>query len=366
MTILRRSSPFASLVLLGLLTSGAHAASWQAVMTGRHFEQPVAMAHPPGSGVWYVVEKGGRIWRQQGKGFVLFADLSARVDASAGESGLLGLAFHPDYANNHRIFLSYTVRSRPLRSIIAEYRERDGRLSTRPVRRLLQVEQPYRNHNSGQLAFGPDGYLYISLGDGGAGGDPHGNGQNPDTLLGSLLRIDVDHGMPYAIPADNPFARGGGRPEVYAYGLRNPWGWGFDRDTGRLWLADVGQDRWEEIDVIQAGGNYGWNRREGRHCYAKSPCKGKGLIEPVAEYSHQQGCSVVGGRVYRGKRVPALRGQYLFTDFCSGRIWALDAERGGRPDQIGTMAVQPVGFAEGPEGDLYLISLRGGIYRLED
>jgi len=355
-----------TILVIGLLTAGAvHAAQsvWQP-LTSHRFEQPIAMRQPPGSDDWYVIEKAGRIWKQDGQGFRLFADLSRQIESGPGEAGLLGMAFHPGFARNHRLFLSYTVRSRPLRSVIAEYQVVDGRLSGEAPRLLLQVEQPYSNHNSGQIAFGPDGYLYISLGDGGAGGDPKHNGQNPHTLLGSLLRIDVDHGRPYAIPPDNPFAGGGGRPEIYAYGLRNPWGWGFDRLTGQLWLADVGQDRWEEVDRIQAGGNYGWNLKEGRHCYARTPCDPAGLLEPVLEYSHDQGCSITGGYVYRGRAVPQLRGRYLYADYCSGRVWAYDIEAGGEPVAIASLGGHPSGFAEDHQGELYLVDLGGGLYRL--
>ena len=358
---------FTVLVLLIVTFGQVDAAQpeWRPVLTSHVFDQPIAMVQAPDSDAWYVIEKAGLIWRQRGNDFVLFADLSAQIESAPGEAGLLGIAFHPRYAVNHTLFLSYTVRSNPLRSVIAAYTvpPAGGQLSMQRV--LLQVEQPYGNHNSGQLAFGPDGYLYISLGDGGAGGDPHGNGQNPHSLLGSLLRIDVDGGKPYAIPPDNPFIKGGGRPEVYAYGLRNPWGWGFDRKTGRLWLADVGQDRWEEVDVIRPGGNYGWNIKEGRHCYARMPCEVAGLVDPVVEYSHRQGCSITGGRVYRGRAVPQLVGQYLYADYCSGRVWAYAIDGQAPPRQIADLDIRPSAFAEDRQGELYLIDLSGGrIYRL--
>jgi glucose/arabinose dehydrogenase len=355
---------FIALCWLVLGTADAVQTLWQPVFDSHRFRQPIAMLQPPGGNAWYVIEKAGRIWRQQGNGFVLFADLSARIESGPGEAGMLGIAFHPRYGENHRLFLSYTVRSRPLRSVIAEYAVMAGHLQPGSERVLLQVEQPYSNHNSGQLAFGPDGYLYISLGDGGAGGDPHGHGQNTHTLLGSLLRIDVDHGRPYAIPPDNPFARRGGRPEIYAYGLRNPWGWGFDRQTGKLWLADVGQDRWEEVDIIQSGGNYGWNIREGRHCYARDPCELPGLLEPELEYSHRQGCSITGGRVYRGRAVPELQGHFIYADYCSGRVWAYGIDGRAPPRLIAELDINPSSFAEDRQGELYLTDLEGGIYRL--
>lgn len=354
-----------AILITTLGTAGAAQTEWRPVLRSHVFAKPIAMVQAPGDDAWYVIEKAGLIWRQQGEGFVLFADLSGQVESGPGEAGLLGIAFHPRYADNHTLFLSYTVRSNPLRSVIARYTVDQDGLRPASQRVLLQVEQPYSNHNSGQLAFGPDGYLYISLGDGGAAGDPHGNGQNTQTLLGSLLRIDVDGGTPYAIPPDNPFIKRGGRPEIYAYGLRNPWGWGFDRQTGRLWLADVGQDAWEEVDIIQTGGNYGWNIKEGRHCYAQRPCKLPGLVEPVVEYSHRLGCSITGGRVYRGKAVPELVGHFIYADYCSGRVWAYGIDGKAPPRQIADLQINPSSFAEDRQGELYITDLSGGgIYQL--
>ena len=336
------------------------------------FDEPLAMLQAPGdAGHGYVVEKAGRVLRVDNRpdaaASTVFADIRPRVQARYSESGLLGLAFHPDFARNGQVFLSYTTHGAPLVSRVSRFLSRDGgrTLDAGTETVLLEVQQPYANHNGGQIAFGPDGLLYIGLGDGGAAGDPRGHGQNVDTLLGAMLRIDVDKGAPYAIPPDNPFARGGGRPEVYAWGLRNPWRWSFDRASGELWAGDVGQNAWEEIDKIVRGGNYGWAIREGAHCYGAERCRTKGLIDPVAEYGHGEGCSVTGGYVYRGKAIPALQGAYFYGDFCSGRIWAL-CQGKGPPRLLMHTGLNISSFAEGLDGELYVLhfSSQGEIYRL--
>ncbi len=248
-----------------------------------------------------------------------------------GEQGLLGLAFHPDYKQNGYFFVNYTA-SNPRRTVIARYKVSANDInkadpSSETI--FLEVEQPYSNHNGGQITFGPDGYLYNSFGDGGSGGDPLGNGQNLSTLLGSIIRIDVDTASPnsnYLIPADNPFINtSNARPEIYAYGLRNVWRFSFDRTTGKLWAADVGQNLWEEINIIEKGGNYGWNIMEGFHCYNSQQCNKEGLELPVWEYGHNSagGYSITGGYVYRGTNAAEIYGKYIFADFVSGKIWAL-------------------------------------------
>ena len=237
---------------------------------------------------------------------------------------------------------------------------------------ILETGQPYSNHNGGQIVFGPDGYLYITLGDGGAGGDPQGNGQNPETLLGSILRIDVDHtgaGLNYAIPEDNPFVANlrGFREEIYAYGLRNPWRISFDPVTQQLWAGDVGQDLYEEIDIIEKGKNYGWNILEGFHCYNAASCDTTGLTMPVWEYNHGVGQSITGGFVYRGSQVPELAGKYVYADYVSGRIWALEYHYGGEP--VNTLLMDtdlPISsFGVDHENELYLCAFDGKIYRFK-
>ncbi len=344
----------------------------QPMFGGLRFSQPVALLQTPQpSPHWFVVEKGGRVLRLEGEGVeakrAVFIDLGDRVDAGPTEAGLLGMAFHPQFARNNLVYLSYT-RGRPLTSVLSRFKSSDGGLTLEPASEevLLEVPQPYGNHNGGQLAFGPDGYLYYGLGDGGAGGDPHGHGQNIDTLLGAMLRLDIDGDAPYAIPQDNPFAQGGGRPEIYAWGLRNPWRWSFDRNTGELWVGDVGQNAWEEIDRVSAGDNLGWNLWEGSHCYQRGACRSEGMRMPVAEYSHQDGCSVTGGYVYRGKALAALYGHYLYGDFCSGRIWELDSGNIKAGSRILMLSDKRIAsFAEDREGELYLLDFAAGrIFRL--
>lgn len=335
------------------------------------FDSPVGLLQAP-DGSWLVLEKGGKIKRfpnEPDPGAAgLVVDLSDRVESAPSEAGLLGLAFHADFSRNGEVFLSYTRRGSPLVSVISRFTSTDGGRSIDPAseRQLLTLEQPYANHNGGHLLFGPDRYLYIGFGDGGSAGDPHGHGQNRDTLLGTILRIDPSRGSPYAIPPDNPFARGGGRPEIFAYGLRNPWRFSFDRATGSLWAGDVGQYRWEEVDLIVRGGNYGWNVREGAHCYLRRGCDREGLIDPVAEYGHAEGCSITGGHVYRGSAIAALRGFYLYGDFCSGRVWALPvAARGGRrPELLARSSLAIASFAEDSAGEIYIVDFGGTIHRI--
>ena len=328
-------------------------------------EHPLYVTHAgDGSGRLFVVEQPGRI-RIVTQGRLLaspFLDISDRV-RHAGEQGLLGLAFHPEYKRNGRFFVNYVRRSDG-HTVIAEFRtSSNADVAQADERLLLTVAQPYPNHKGGMVEFGPDGFLYIALGDGGSGGDPGNRGQNRNELLGKLLRIDVDRGTPYAIPSDNPFAVGGGRSEIFAYGLRNPWRFSFDRQTGELWAADVGQNKWEEIDVVKRGGNYGWRVMEGTHCFLpRDGCARDGLIPPVAEYGHDKGrCSITGGYVYRGSRLPALRGAYLYGDFCSGEIFAL-AE--GTQQILLATGLQIASFGQDQDGELYVVGHGGTIHRI--
>ncbi len=318
-----------------------------------------------GSGRLFVVEQAGRI-RIVENGAVLerpFLDLTELVK-SGGERGLLGLAFHPGFKANGRFFVDYT-REPDGATVIAEYHAAamNPNRADPLGRLLLTVAQPFANHNGGMLAFGPDGDLYIGLGDGGSGGDPGNRAQNPNELLGKILRIDIDGARPYAIPADNPFAKGGGRAEIYALGLRNPWRFAFDRADGRLLTGDVGQNRVEEIDVIERGGNYGWPILEGPLCYRpKAGCDRTGLAPPVADYRHDRGrCSITGGYVYRGSALPELVGTYLYGDFCSGEIFGL---RQGVTSVLLDTDLQIASFGEDRNGEVYVVDLRGAVYRI--
>ncbi len=343
-------------------------AVWTAVVGG--FRRPVDIQQA-GDDRLFVVEQHGLIWIVAG-GAVLpdpFLDISDRVGISANEQGLLGLAFHPDYAANGRFFVDYTDGRGD--TVVARFQvsQEPNRADPDSEVVLLQIDQPYANHNGGGLAFGPDGYLYIGAGDGGSAGDPQGNAQRVDTLLGKILRIDVDGGEPYAIPPGNPFAAGGGRGEIWAYGLRNPWRFSFDRQTGDLHIGDVGQNTWEEIDfqaMGQAGGvNYGWNLREGLHEYAGGDTAG--LTDPIAEYSHNQGCSVTGGVVVRSPSLPAWLGVYLYGDYCSGTIWGLvrDAVGVWQSAVLFESGLTISSFGQDRDGEVYLADHSGAIYRLE-
>jgi glucose/arabinose dehydrogenase len=320
-------------------------------------------------GRWFVLEQAGRIltFREGDARAQVFLDISGRIEAG-GEEGLLGLAFAPDFERTSVFFLDYNMAS-PRRTVISSLVAKGDAADLSSEKVLLEIAQPFSNHKGGQLAFGPDGYLYIAMGDGGSGGDPFRNGQNKTALLGKILRIDVKDRTKYAVPPDNPFAGGGGRGEIFAYGMRNPWRFSFDRETGDLWVSDVGQDRYEEIDVVAKGANYGWNVMEGKHCYNAAACDMGGLTLPIFEYGHDAGaCSITGGFVYRGSAFPELRGAYVYADYCNGRVWALRVANGQvtAQGQIASTGFQISSFAQDQKGELYVVQYAGagGLFRI--
>jgi glucose/arabinose dehydrogenase len=322
----------------------------------------------------YVVEQGGtvRVVRNGQLQAAPFLDISDRI-STGGERGLLGLAFHPQFATSRRLFVNYTDRNGDTH--VAEFRAADADTADPASERtLLVIPQPFANHNGGGLAFGNDRRLYAGLGDGGSGGDPLGNGQRLDTLLGKMLRIDVDGSPPYTIPSDNPFrATPGARPEIWAYGLRNPFRFAFDRVSGDLYVGDVGQGAREEVDVGLAarggGENYGWNIMEGTQCYQPSTgCDRSGLTLPVFDYGHDQGCSITGGVVYRGCRMPELAGSFFFGDYCSGFVRSLRVANGQATDVrdwplTGIHSV--TSFGVDADGEVYVVDYGGSVFRLE-
>ena len=333
------------------------------------FERPVLLTHAgDGSGQVYVVEQHGVIHRidpATPERTDVFLDISARVSRRGNEEGLLGLAFEPVFAENGRFYVYYSAAS-PRRSVLSRFETNGGLGDPASESVLLEVPQPYSNHNGGMIEFGPDGMLYVALGDGGSAGDPQRHGQNLATLLGTILRIDVTAGggTPYAVPADNPFiGQNGARGEIWAYGLRNAWRFSFDRETGDLWTGDVGQNALEEVDIVRRGGNYGWNEMEGSRCF-RPACDPDAFETPVIEYGRNMGCSITGGYVYRGQRLPELRGVYLYADFCSGRIWGLrwDGERVTEQAQLARAEFQIPSFGEDEAGEVYVLGFDGGIY----
>jgi glucose/arabinose dehydrogenase len=345
----------------------------KAVVVADGFDHPVFLCSAPGDRRLIVVEQPGRVrWVEASRpSAAVFLDLSAIV-RYGGERGLLGLAFHPAYATNGFLFVNYTDRAGDTQ--IVRYTARVDRNAVEPgsAKPILSVKQPFANHNGGMIAFGPDGLLYVGMGDGGAGGDPFGNGQNRHALLGKLLRLDVDHGEPYAIPDGNPFKTRptDGRPEIWAMGLRNPWRFSFDFTTHRIIIADVGQNKYEEVSVIdagRAGANYGWNVREGLHGFALPRPRPAQLVEPAIEYDHAQGCSVTGGYAYRGRRMPQLAGTLFFSDFCGGwlRSFKWDGVRASdlREWNVGTLG-SVASFGEDSEHELYVVTHAGRIWKL--
>lgn len=336
---------------------------------GQGFERPVAAVALPGDGRLLVVEKSGTIrFIEDGRPGAVFLDLSDEV-SDGNEQGLLGLAFDPDFAANGRFYVNYTDREGDTQ--IVSFAASGGMADAGSGQVLLSIDQPEGNHNGGWVGFGPDRLLYIGMGDGGGGGDDHGpigNGQDTNALLAKILRIDVSGGEGYAIPAGNPFAQGGGAPEVFAYGVRNPWRNAFDGNL--LYIADVGQNAWEEISVIDvtadAGANLGWRTMEGRECYpAGSMCVQGGMVMPVHVYGHDVGCSITGGIVYRGAALPALEGRYFFADYCSGVIEGLRYENG---EATGLVAGESLGtvtsFGTDAEGEMLVVTDDGLVFRM--
>lgn len=342
------------------------------------FTRPVDLQHAAdNSNRIFVVEQAGIITvfpnSSDAEMKKTFLDIREKVDDQGNEEGLLGLAFHPEYETNGYFYVNYTAAN-PNRTVISRFKvsgDADkAEASSEQV--LLTFEQPYSNHNGGQVSFGPDGYLYIAVGDGGSGGDPHDNGQNRSTLLGSILRIDVnkqEDGKQYGIPADNPFANNndGYREEIYAYGLRNPWRFSFDVDNGRMWTGDVGQNAYEEIDIVEKGGNYGWNIMEGKHCFnPRNDCDQSGLKMPVHEYGRSEGISVTGGFVYRGPTLKDLTGKYVYADYATRRIWSLEHADLNNP--VNTLLLEAdfniSSFGVDQNNELYLCGFDGKIYKL--
>jgi len=339
------------------------------------FERPLLVTNAnDGSNRLFVVDQNGFIWVVI-DGVVQkqpFLDVSGLISTNGNERGLLGLAFHPQFKTNGQFYINYTDVNG--NTAVARYTVLASNPNVGDVNSasfVIQIKQPFPNHNGGNLAFGPDGYLYIGMGDGGSQGDPNGNGQNPKALLGKLLRLDVDSAQPYATPKDNPTATNPDfAPEVWAMGFRNPWRFSFDKATGDLYIGDVGQNQWEEIDfqaVGAAGGaNYGWNIMEGSHRYSGEPVK-EGLTAPIAEYSHNEGgCSITGGYVYRGETLKALDGVYFFADYCSGKIWSTfrDASGAWQTNQFMDTDFSISSFGQDESGELYVVNQGGSILKL--
>jgi len=380
-TRLRGATHLAAIALLAIAScsgTGTNAETdLMSAFPGLTFDRPLWIGHAgDGSDRLFVVEQAGliRVFENDPsvESMTTFLDLHTKVRTSHTEEGMLALAFHPKYADNGLFFVYYSA-SDPRRGVLSRFRvSTDDHNHADPTSEtvMLEIEQPYGNHNGSTLVFGPDDFLYMSLGDGGSAGDPHGHGQNLGTLLGSILRIDVDQGgkgLAYAIPSDNPFVDSvGARGEIWAYGLRNVWRMSFDSMSGELWAADVGQNLWEEIDLIVKGGNYGWNIREGAHPYKPAETTAP-LIDPIYEYDHSQGASITGGYVYRGSRLKDLYGAYIYADFVTGTIWALRYEVGEIVENK-TLLLQPKNissFGIDAHNELYLCAFDGKIYRID-
>ncbi|MGA2286565.1 MAG: PQQ-dependent sugar dehydrogenase [Dehalococcoidia bacterium] len=334
-----------------------------------NFDKMLSFQTIPGSpNEAVVVTQGGVIYRIALDGSAspaVFGDVSSLIIANPGtEEGLLGLAFSPHFESDGRVFIDY-VAGNPTRDVLARFNVSGGAMDIGSERVILEVPEPFDNHKGGQLAFGPDGDLYWGLGDGGSEGDPQQNGQKLDTLLSSILRLDVS-GDGYTVPPDNPFLSvPGALPEKYAYGLRNPWRFSFDSATGDLWAGDVGQDKWEEVDRITAGGNYGWSIMEGLECYRTPNCDETGLTLPRAVYGHDVGCATIGGYVYRGAAMPELQGWFVYGDYCSGRVWALDTTSNSAPVLLANPGHSIESFGVLPSGEIVALSFDKTVYQLE-
>jgi glucose/arabinose dehydrogenase len=338
---------------------------------------PLYLTAPAGDARLFIVEKGGaiRIVKDGALLPVPFLSLAGRV-STGGEQGLLGLAFDPAYATSGRFVVHYTDASG--NTVVSMFRVSAGdpdQADPASEAVLLTVEQPFANHNGGQILFGPDGMLYIGLGDGGSEGDPAGRGQSLTDLLGDILRVDVASGAGYTVPPDNPFVgRTDARPEIWSYGLRNPWRFTFDPPTGDLYIADVGGSAWEEVDVVTAaagagrGTNFGWAATEGSHCHATSGCDPSAFTLPVLEYSHDEGCSITGGFVYRGAAIPALQGHYFYADFCRGWVRSFRLQDGQAVERQQWAALAPGGtipsFGQDAAGELYILTAEGQVFRI--
>ncbi len=342
------------------------------------FERMVALAYPDdGTNRLFLALQPGRIMVfpnvQGASSATTFLDIRDKVNDSGNEEGLLGLAFDPNFKSNGYFYVYYSAAG-PRRSVVSRFsviRDDINQADPSSERIILEVPQPFSNHNAGQTIFGSDGFLYVGMGDGGSRNDPQGNGQNLSILLGTIIRIDVssvDSTGSYTIPPDNPFVgQQGAREEIWAFGLRNPWRFTFDRLTGDLWAADVGQNRAEEVDIIRPGLNYGWNVMEGFECFSPPrSCNQQGLELPVIEYGRGGGCSITGGYVYRGSRLPSLYGAYVYGDFCSGKIWALrhDGARVTEHLELLDSGLSISSFGEDQSGELYILSFDDKIYRL--
>ncbi len=391
MDILKNSSPLIAVSLLVIFSIACAKSDSPPTETGYQvveafpnlsFTRPVDLQHPgDNTNRLFVVEQRGVISVFENDPSVssksTFLDISDRVDDGGNEEGLLGLAFHPDFENNGYFYVNYTTnnsRTNISRFQVSQNNADQADMASEQV--MLSFEQPFGNHNGGQVSFGPDGYLYIAVGDGGSGGDPHENGQDRSTLLGAILRIDVDNqenNNNYAIPSDNPFADNneGYREEIYAYGLRNPWRFSFDPANGQLWTGDVGQNAYEEMDIVENGGNYGWDCREGMHDFGDSSpaCSDAGdLIDPVWEYGRGEGVSVTGGFVYRGPTLSDLKGKYIYADYASGRIWSLDVSNMENP--VNTQLLQVdfgvSSFGTDQNNELYICGFDGKIHKMEE
>ena len=358
----------------------------QRVFNQLTFNLPVALIQAPSDiSRWFVVEQSGviRVFNNDPtvSSSSVFIDISGRVNSGPSEAGLLGMAFHPDFAANGRVYVSYTRTGSPLVSVISRFviDPATGDLDETSEFEILTVPQDFSNHNGGNIAFGQDGFLYIGFGDGGSGGDPNERAQDTSHILGSIVRLDIDVAPPtrYAIPATNPFSSntncvdGVGVmpcPEIYAWGFRNPWRFSFDSQTGELWVGDVGQADWEEIDRVELGMNYGWDEREGAHCFEPPTGCSTNNVDPITEYGHVGGnISVTGGFVYRGAAIPNLQGFYVFGDFGSGRIWGVPATsvQGTAPDELDDTTLSISSFAEGADGELYALNYGAGeIYQI--